>query len=61
MKRKDSDKKIIGIFHPYCSAGGGGERVLWCAVKTLLSKYAFITLNYCLIIISCNAVAKFQI
>ena len=26
---------VIGIFHPYCSAGGGGERVLWKAVQAL--------------------------
>ncbi|KAI0299360.1 mannosyltransferase [Multifurca ochricompacta] len=25
-------KKFIGFFHPYCNAGGGGERVLWTAV-----------------------------
>ncbi|KAH9807594.1 family 4 glycosyltransferase [Melampsora americana] len=25
--------KIIGFFHPYCNAGGGGERVLWTAVS----------------------------
>ncbi|XP_075170244.1 GDP-Man:Man(3)GlcNAc(2)-PP-Dol alpha-1,2-mannosyltransferase-like [Haematobia irritans] len=25
----------VGIFHPYCNAGGGGERVLWCAVRAL--------------------------
>jgi alpha-1,2-mannosyltransferase len=24
---------IIGFFHPFCNAGGGGERVLWAAVK----------------------------
>ena len=24
--------KCIGFFHPYCDAGGGGERVLWEAV-----------------------------
>ncbi|XP_016987929.1 GDP-Man:Man(3)GlcNAc(2)-PP-Dol alpha-1,2-mannosyltransferase [Drosophila rhopaloa] len=29
----------VGIFHPYCNAGGGGERVLWCAVKALQNKY----------------------
>ena len=23
----------VGFFHPYCNAGGGGERVLWQAVK----------------------------
>ncbi|TFY51958.1 hypothetical protein EVG20_g10766 [Dentipellis fragilis] len=26
-------KKIVGFFHPYCNAGGGGERVLWAAVS----------------------------
>jgi len=25
----------IGFFHPYCHAGGGGERVLWVAVSSL--------------------------
>ncbi|KAK7689918.1 hypothetical protein QCA50_006557 [Cerrena zonata] len=25
-------KKLVGFFHPYCNAGGGGERVLWTAV-----------------------------
>ncbi|KAM3246958.1 GDP-Man:Man(3)GlcNAc(2)-PP-Dol alpha-1,2-mannosyltransferase [Capsicum annuum] len=28
-------KKAIGIFHPYANDGGGGERVLWCAVKAI--------------------------
>lgn len=23
---------VIGFFHPFCAAGGGGERVLWAAV-----------------------------
>lgn len=26
---------VIAFFHPYCSAGGGGERVLWKAVQVL--------------------------
>jgi alpha-1,2-mannosyltransferase len=26
----------IGFFHPYCNDGGGGERVLWCAIQALL-------------------------
>ncbi|XP_033222084.1 GDP-Man:Man(3)GlcNAc(2)-PP-Dol alpha-1,2-mannosyltransferase isoform X2 [Belonocnema kinseyi] len=30
---------VIGIFHPYCNAGGGGERVLWAAVKAIQKKY----------------------
>ncbi|TFK70550.1 mannosyltransferase [Pluteus cervinus] len=28
----DGRKKIVGYFHPYCNAGGGGERVLWTAI-----------------------------
>ncbi|THV05614.1 mannosyltransferase [Dendrothele bispora CBS 962.96] len=33
-KPKDSSGKLkfVGFFHPYCNAGGGGERVLWAAV-----------------------------
>lgn len=26
---------VIGFFHPHCFGGGGGERVLWKAVKAL--------------------------
>ncbi|EDV98003.1 GH17189, partial [Drosophila grimshawi] len=33
------DRLYVGIFHPYCNAGGGGERVLWCAVRALQNKY----------------------
>jgi len=32
----------IGFFHPYCNAGGGGERVLWCAVRALHKRYDFV-------------------
>lgn len=28
--------KTYGFFHPYCNAGGGGERVLWQAVQATL-------------------------
>lgn len=38
-RKKKDDKITIGIFHPYCNAGGGGERVLWTGVKALQSKY----------------------
>ncbi|EIW52437.1 mannosyltransferase [Trametes versicolor FP-101664 SS1] len=31
-------KKIVGFFHPYCNAGGGGERVLWAAIHALQRK-----------------------
>ncbi|XP_034033867.1 GDP-Man:Man(3)GlcNAc(2)-PP-Dol alpha-1,2-mannosyltransferase-like [Thalassophryne amazonica] len=30
----------VAFFHPYCNAGGGGERVLWCAIRTLQNRYA---------------------
>lgn len=26
---------MVGFFHPFCAGGGGGERVLWRAVRTL--------------------------
>lgn len=33
--KKEGNKCQVAIFHPYCNAGGGGERVLWCAVRAL--------------------------
>ena len=35
QKRKRFSKTTVGFFHPYCNAGGGGERVLWCAVRSM--------------------------
>ena len=32
---EDDGTFIIGFFHPHCSAGGGGERVLWKAIQAL--------------------------
>ncbi|KAJ3485386.1 hypothetical protein NLI96_g5000 [Meripilus lineatus] len=29
------ETQIVGFFHPYCDAGGGGERVLWTAIALL--------------------------
>ncbi|KAI8870368.1 hypothetical protein GQ42DRAFT_178626 [Ramicandelaber brevisporus] len=26
---------LVGFFHPYCNAGGGGERVLWTAITAI--------------------------
>lgn len=38
-KRLASSKQLsVAFFHPYCNAGGGGERVLWCAVRALQNK-----------------------
>ncbi|XP_004307658.1 PREDICTED: GDP-Man:Man(3)GlcNAc(2)-PP-Dol alpha-1,2-mannosyltransferase [Fragaria vesca subsp. vesca] len=28
-------KRAVAFFHPYTNDGGGGERVLWCAVKAI--------------------------
>uniref|UniRef100_A0A915PJD4 GDP-Man:Man(3)GlcNAc(2)-PP-Dol alpha-1,2-mannosyltransferase n=1 Tax=Setaria digitata TaxID=48799 RepID=A0A915PJD4_9BILA len=30
---------VIAFFHPYCNAGGGGERVLWCAINAMQKNY----------------------
>ncbi|KAF8547294.1 glycosyltransferase family 4 protein [Imleria badia] len=30
---KVTNYKFVGLFHPYCNAGGGGERVLWTVVS----------------------------
>jgi hypothetical protein len=30
-----SKKRVIAFFHPYCSSGGGGERVLWAIIQVL--------------------------
>lgn len=32
----------LAFFHPYCNAGGGGERVLWCAIRALQNRYFYI-------------------
>ena len=34
-KRQKGNMKTIAFFHPHCSAGGGGERVLWKAIEAL--------------------------
>ncbi|OQV19108.1 GDP-Man:Man(3)GlcNAc(2)-PP-Dol alpha-1,2-mannosyltransferase [Hypsibius exemplaris] len=38
-QKKNRDRKIVGLFHPYCLGGGGGERVLWAAVNSLGRRY----------------------
>lgn len=38
IKFRRSRKKrraVVAFFHPHCSAGGGGERVLWKAIQVL--------------------------
>jgi len=33
-------KKSIAFYHPFCNASGGGEKVLWCMIDALFSKYS---------------------
>ncbi|KAF5175443.1 GDP-Man:Man(3)GlcNAc(2)-PP-Dol alpha-1,2-mannosyltransferase [Thalictrum thalictroides] len=35
VKGKKNRKRAVAFFHPYTNDGGGGERVLWCAVKAI--------------------------
>lgn len=40
--KKDVSKEwtgIIGFFHPFCNAGGGGERVLWEAIRVTQKRW----------------------
>lgn len=45
--RQNGDARFVNVafFHPYCNAGGGGERVLWCAIQALQSKYSLIKIH----------------
>lgn len=36
--KTESENLRVGIFHPYCNAGGGGEKVLWVALQALQKK-----------------------
>lgn len=37
--RKSRSPRSYGFFHPYCNAGGGGERVLWTAVRCMQQRF----------------------
>jgi len=37
--KKSDDQKVIAFFHPYCDAGGGGERVLWCGIRAIQRRF----------------------
>lgn len=39
LERRKRDGANVAFFHPYCNAGGGGERVLWVAIKAILARY----------------------
>jgi len=33
---------LLGFFHPYCNAGGGGERVLWTAIRDIQRFFPYV-------------------
>jgi len=35
----DDWEGIVGFLHPFCNAGGGGERVLWAAIKATQKRW----------------------
>lgn len=37
-RRARDGRPTVAFFHPYCNAGGGGERVLWCAIRALQNR-----------------------
>ena len=42
LRKPDKDGQLpvtVGLFHPYCNAGGGGERVLWVAIRALQQRW----------------------
>lgn len=39
LRRRRASPFSIGFFHPYCNAGGGGERVLWIAIKAIQTAF----------------------
>lgn len=38
-KVDDAFHGVIGFFHPFCNAGGGGERVLFAAIQATQARY----------------------
>ncbi|XP_028292786.1 GDP-Man:Man(3)GlcNAc(2)-PP-Dol alpha-1,2-mannosyltransferase [Gouania willdenowi] len=38
-RRTQEKGSAVAFFHPYCNAGGGGERVLWCSLRALMIRY----------------------
>ncbi|KAI9303767.1 hypothetical protein BJ944DRAFT_231881 [Cunninghamella echinulata] len=49
---------FLGFFHPYCDAGGGGERVLWTAIRDVQREFSDIL---CVIYTGDTGVTKEQI
>ncbi|XP_059184006.1 GDP-Man:Man(3)GlcNAc(2)-PP-Dol alpha-1,2-mannosyltransferase [Centropristis striata] len=43
-RRARDGRPSLAFFHPYCNNGEGGERVLWCAIRALQTRYANINI-----------------
>ncbi|KAL0963687.1 hypothetical protein UPYG_G00309590 [Umbra pygmaea] len=43
-RRAQDSSPTVAFFHPYCNAGGGGERVLWCALRAIQNRYPNVSL-----------------
>ena len=40
LEKDDKDwEGVVGFFHPFCNAGGGGERVLWAAIRATQKRW----------------------
>lgn len=39
LARRKRDGANVAFFHPFANAGGGGERVLWVAIKAILTRH----------------------
>ncbi|KAF7649064.1 hypothetical protein LDENG_00147960 [Lucifuga dentata] len=42
-RRAQDGGPAVAFFHPYCHAGGGGERVLWCSLRALMNRHPAIS------------------
>ena len=54
------EEKIVAFFHPYCDMGGGGERVLWAMIETILHNESLRT-RYRIAIYTASAADKTSI
>ncbi|BFU18727.1 alpha-1,2-mannosyltransferase alg11, putative [Entamoeba histolytica HM-1:IMSS-B] len=57
LRFKYQKKRTIAFFHPNCSAGGGGEMVLWVIIKVLLQSFP----NYSIVIFTADTSPKDKI
>eukprot|EP00966_Prymnesium_polylepis_P261377 6037446-Prymnesium_polylepis.1 len=54
-------RRTIGFLHPYCNDGGGGERVLWVAVRDLLARGVLDPAGWRIVVYTGDAVSDDEI